>query len=92
MLSSLPQNVNYVRPFAYAPVFAPKRKNSVTLNFPTSATAYKADSRSGKSIQSLERLGDEGYVFTYDSKGMALSYRIHPKTGMPSVEVVVNDY
>src|SRR5690606_26812712 len=90
VLRSIPQTVHYVRPFEYAPVFAPKRKNSVTLNFPTGPNAYRPQTSPGKSIQSLGRLGDTGYVFRFKSNDIQLEYQIQPQPGMPAVEVLVN--
>ncbi len=91
VLSSIPQTVHYVRPFDYAPVFAPKRKNSVTLNFPIGPNAFRPQTRSGKSITSLERMGDSGYVFHFESKEIKLAYQIQPQPGMPAVTVRVNE-
>ncbi|MDF3127716.1 hypothetical protein P0Y35_00765 [Kiritimatiellaeota bacterium B1221] len=90
VLSSIPQTVYYVRPFGYAPVFAPKRKNSVTLNFPTGPNAFRPQTQSGKTVTSLERDGESGYVFHFESKEIKLDYQIQPQPGMPAVAVRVN--
>lgn len=90
VLSSIPQKVHYVRPFGYAPVFAPLRRNAVTLNFPSSANAYRPRTRPEKFLQSLTRLEENRYLFTYQSAGLALGYRISARPGMPGIEVILN--
>ena len=90
VLSSIPQNVYYVRPFNYAPVFAPRRKNSVTLNFPSTEVAYRPQTRPEKSLQSLTRLEENRYLFSYESAGLQLGYRISAEPGMPKIDVILN--
>lgn len=90
VLTRIPQNIYYVLPFDYAPIFAPKRKNSVMLNFPSSPVAYRPQTRPERSVQTLKRTEEGGYLFEYKSNEMKLGYRILPTAGMPSVGVEVD--
>ena len=90
VLNSIPQKVHYVRPFEYAPVFAPLRKNSVTLDFPTRPAAYRPDTHPEKFIQKLSRLDGGRFLFTYESTETQLSYRVHPQPGMPKIDIILD--
>ncbi|WFB35340.1 hypothetical protein P3T73_14350 [Kiritimatiellota bacterium B12222] len=90
VLNVIPQTVHYVRPYGYAPVYAPQRNNSVTLDFPTTSYAYRPQTRTRKSVQSLKRLDENSYLFQFESEDLQLAYKILPKAGVPQVEILLN--
>jgi len=88
VLSRIPSRVSYVRPFGYAPAFAPVRKNSVTLNFPTTPFAFSPKSKETRYQSILRNLDEEeGYLFTSRSSSGSITYKIRPMTGGPRIEL-----
>ncbi len=90
VLGRIPKRVDYVRPHGYAPAFAPKRQNSVTLDFPTGPAAYRPLTRSERSVQTLETVDPETFLFQYERADSTIGYRITAGKGFPQVDVVVD--
>jgi hypothetical protein len=90
VLGRIPKRVDYVRPHGYAPTFAPLRSNSVTLDFPTRPEAYRPQTRSEPSVETLERLDGEHFLFQYESEDSTIGYQISPASRFPRVQILVD--
>lgn len=91
VLSRIPTRAAYVRPFNYAPAFAPVRENSVRLNFPTTEYAFHPASTEERHVTKLSELGNNTYRLDSISPTTKVSYRVSAEEGGPRVEVSVND-
>jgi|GEM_PF-1189826 len=90
VLGRIPQNIQYVRPYEYPPAFAPRRDNSVVLDFPSGPAAFRPQTRSERSIRKVERLGVDRFLFSYESDAGRLGYVVNATPGAPSVDVRVD--
>ncbi|MEX2608114.1 MAG: hypothetical protein WD708_12295 [Kiritimatiellia bacterium] len=90
VLGQIPKRVDYVRPHGYAPAFAPQRKNSVTLDFPTGPAAYRPRTRPERSVQTLTTEGPDTFLFQYESAETTIGYRINAARPFPRVDLVVD--
>ena len=91
VLSRIPTRISYIRPFGYAPAFAPLRKNSVALNFPNSPSAFRPINTEPRHVVSLSADNKESYTFTSRSRTRSVSYRIRPRTAGPEIELKLPD-
>jgi len=83
VVGRIPQGINAVRPHEYAPAFAPVRKNSVQLDFPTSKHAFLPQGPSERAVVKSERENDRTFRFDYQDRTMSISYRVHADPGSP---------
>lgn len=90
VLGRIPKRVDYVRPYGYAPSFAPLRKNSVTLDFPTGPAAYRPQTRAERSVQRVSTEQPDTFLFEYESAETTIGYRITATKSFPRVDVVVD--
>lgn len=90
VLGRIPKRVDYVRPHGYAPAFAPLRKNSVTLDFPTGPAAYRPRTRDERSVISLKTEKPDTFLFQYESKESTIGYRITATPTFPRVEILLD--
>jgi len=81
VVGRIPQGITTVRPHDYAPAFAPVRKNSVQLDFPTSAHAFLPRQPDARSVVNSEREDDRTFRFDYQDRNLSVSYRIHADRG-----------
>lgn len=90
-LARIPGNIPYVRPYDYAPAFAPRRAESVMLDFPTRPAAFRPEPPSGRQVVSIERIDAETHELRYEGEGGRLTYRVRAVAGAPEVDVLHND-
>jgi hypothetical protein len=85
VVGRIPQWIDYVRPYGYAPAFAPVRNNSVQLDFPTNAHAFRPRTSPERFVTKAERQADQVFRFIYESTEGTLTYEISAIQGFPVV-------
>lgn len=90
-LTRVPRDIQFIRPHDYAPSFAPRRANSVLLDFPPEPAAFRPDPGTGRLVTRVERLGENRHRFRVQSEAGVLDYLVSAEPGAPTVQVSFNE-
>lgn len=89
-VARIPREIQYVRPHDYAPAFAPKRRNSVLLDFPPRPAAFRPVAPQEKVVVRLDREAENRYLFRSESASVTVEYLLEMREQFPMISVRVN--
>ena len=85
VLGRVPREIDFVRPHGYAPAFAPVRDNSVKLDFPRDAHAFRPYTPGDPGEVTTRRVDDEVFQFILKSGEMGATYQVKARGGGPEI-------
>jgi hypothetical protein len=90
-VARIPREIQFIRPHDYAPAFAPRRPDSILIDFPPRPAAFRPNPPAERVVTSLEREGDHSYRFVSRSGATTVEYLFTLRENFPEIRARVND-